>query len=60
MGIRDRLKGALGLGAHTHLTEGAAAPELGVSDSEGKAWTVAALAGKPAILFFYPADDTPG
>lgn len=60
MGIRDRLKGALGLGARTHLTEGTAAPALGVADSAGRTWTLADLAGKPAILFFYPVDDTPG
>ena len=60
MGIRDRLKGALGLSAHTHLAEGDAAPDLAIADSGGAVWDLARLAGKPAIVFFYPADDTPG
>jgi peroxiredoxin Q/BCP len=60
MGIRDRIKGALGLGPHTHLAEGTAAPELGVPDATGRVWTLADLRGRPAVLYFYPADDTPG
>lgn len=60
MGLRDRIKGALGLGPHTHLKPGDAAPEVGVADATGKRWSLADLRGQPAILFFYPADDTPG
>jgi peroxiredoxin Q/BCP len=60
MGIRDRIKGALGLGARTHLVEGAAAPELGVADASGKTWRIHDLRGRPAVLYFYPKDDTPG
>jgi len=60
MGLRDRLKGALGLGAHTHLNPGDPAPALDVADGEGRRWSLAELQGAPFILFFYPADDTPG
>lgn len=60
MGLRDRIKGALGLGARTHLKPGDAAPELGVADSSGRIWTLADLRGKPAVVYFYPKDDTPG
>ncbi len=60
MGIRDRIKGVLGLGPKTWLTEGAAAPELGVADASGKVWTTNDLRGKPAVVYFYPKDDTPG
>ena len=60
MGLRDRIKGALGLGAHTHLTEGAAAPALDIPDASGKVWKLADLRGKPAVIYFYPKDDTPG
>jgi thioredoxin-dependent peroxiredoxin len=42
------------------LEAGDAAPELDVKDAEGKTWTLADLAGKRAIIYFYPADDTPG
>jgi peroxiredoxin Q/BCP len=60
MGIRDRIKGALGLGGKTHLTEGAAAPELDAPDATGKFWKINDLRGKPAVVYFYPKDDTPG
>ena len=60
MGIRDRIKGALGLGAKTHLVEGAAAPEIGVADATGKVWKINDLRGSPAVVYFYPKDDTPG
>ena len=42
------------------LTPGAPAPELGVKDADGKQWNIADLRGKKVILYFYPADDTPG
>lgn len=60
MGIRDRLKSALGLGPHTHLEPGAPAPELGVRDGQGRAWTLTELRGAPFVVYFYPKDDTPG
>ena len=39
---------------------GRPAPELGIADAKGKVWTLADLKGKTAVVFFYPADDTPG
>lgn len=60
MGLRDRLKDALGLGGKTHLLEGGAAPELGVADATGKMWKINDLRGRSAVVYFYPKDDTPG
>ncbi len=60
MGLRDRLKDALGLGGKTHLHETGAAPELGVADATGKMWKINDLRGRVAVVYFYPKDDTPG
>lgn len=56
---KSLIKSALGFGGKTHLTAGAAAPELG-TDESGHAWTLAEVAGQPFVLYFYPKDDTPG
>lgn len=58
MGIRDRLRGWVE--GSTHLKEGAAAPEIGVADASGKHWQIHDLRGRPAVIYFYPKDDTPG
>jgi thioredoxin-dependent peroxiredoxin len=42
------------------LEPGMRAPELGVPDATGNIWRIEDLAGAPAIVYFYPADDTPG
>ena len=42
------------------LTKGDEAPDLEASDGEGKTWKLSDLRGKKVILYFYPADDTPG
>lgn len=42
------------------LEAGAPAPPFELSDAEGKTWRLSDLAGKKVVLFFYPADDTPG
>jgi thioredoxin-dependent peroxiredoxin len=42
------------------LESGMKAPEIALSDSEGKVWRLAELRGRRVILYFYPADDTPG
>jgi thioredoxin-dependent peroxiredoxin len=42
------------------LKPGMQAPEIGLPDASGKMWTLWDLAGSPAIVYFYPADDTPG
>ena len=42
------------------LQEGDAAPDFEMKDATGKTWSLAELNGQKAILYFYPADDTPG
>lgn len=42
------------------LQEGDAAPDFEMKDATGKTWSLANLKGQKAILYFYPADDTPG
>jgi len=41
-------------------SEGQKAPSFTAKDETGKTWKLADLKGKPVVLFFYPADDTPG
>jgi len=42
------------------LEEGSPAPPFELDDADGKTWRLSELAGKKVVLFFYPADDTPG
>ena len=42
------------------LKAGDAAPDFDLEDANGKRWRLADLSGKKVVLFFYPADDTPG
>lgn len=42
------------------LAPGDLAPELGLPDADGRTWTLADLDGRPTVLYFYPADETPG
>jgi peroxiredoxin Q/BCP len=42
------------------LTEGDAAPNFELKDQDGKEWRLKDLQGQKVILYFYPADDTPG
>ena len=58
--LRSRFKSLLGLGGKTHLSPGDAAPEIDAPDQDGKRWSLAELRGKKAVIYFYPADDTPG
>jgi len=39
---------------------GSPAPAFSALDGSGKTVTLASLKGKPFVLYFYPADDTPG
>ncbi|HEX2049160.1 MAG TPA: thioredoxin-dependent thiol peroxidase [Actinomycetota bacterium] len=42
------------------LEAGAKAPDFELQDGDGKTWRLADLRGRKVILYFYPADDTPG
>jgi len=42
------------------LEQGEAAPDFALEDGDGKTWRLADLKGQRVILYFYPADDTPG
>lgn len=44
----------------TQLQPGDPAPEFKLEDGDGNTWQLSELAGKRVILYFYPADDTPG
>lgn len=58
MSLRDRIRRLFV--QDTILANGDLAPELGLSDQTGKTWTLADLADRPAVIYFYPKDDTPG
>lgn len=42
------------------LRTGQPAPDFELRDAQGKIWRLADLRGRRVILYFYPADDTPG
>ena len=42
------------------LQQGDAAPSFEMKDASGKTWRLEDLKGQKVILYFYPADDTPG
>lgn len=42
------------------ITEGSPAPEFSLTSDKGEVVSLAALRGKPVVLYFYPRDDTPG
>ena len=42
------------------IEPGKKAPAFSLKDQSGKIHTLAAYAGRPVILYFYPKDDTPG
>jgi peroxiredoxin Q/BCP len=42
------------------IEEGAAAPDFTLRADDGKEVRLSALRGQPVVLYFYPADDTPG
>lgn len=42
------------------LQPGDAAPAFETKDADGNTWSLEALRGKRVILYFYPADFTPG
>jgi peroxiredoxin Q/BCP len=42
------------------LEKGQAAPAFDLKDADGKSWRLEDLRGRKVIVYFYPADDTPG
>ncbi len=42
------------------LQAGDDAPEFDLADADGNRWRLKDLAGQKVVLYFYPADDTPG
>lgn len=42
------------------LNEGDNAPDFELQDGDGKTWSLRDLKGSKVVLYFYPADDTPG
>ncbi len=42
------------------LSKGDPAPDFALPDAEGKEWRLSDLRGQKVIVYFYPADDTPG
>ena len=44
----------------TRLRRGRQAPDFELHDQEGRSWRLQELRGRRVILYFYPADDTPG
>ncbi len=43
-----------------NLEPGMDAPDFELEDGEGRTWRLSGLRGKKVIVYFYPADDTPG
>ena len=42
------------------LSEGSKVPDFNLIDQNGENVNLSTLAGKPAVLYFYPKDETPG
>ena len=42
------------------IEPGKKAPAFSLKDQEGQTHSLASLAGRPVVLYFYPKDDTPG
>ncbi|MEA2447391.1 MAG: thioredoxin-dependent peroxiredoxin [Actinomycetota bacterium] len=42
------------------LKPGDPAPEFALKDADGKTWRLSEMKGQKIVLYFYPADDTPG
>jgi thioredoxin-dependent peroxiredoxin len=49
-----------GGGRKLKLTAGEKAPNFELRDADGKVWRLSDLRGTRIVLYFYPADDTPG
>eukprot|EP00850_Spirogloea_muscicola_P009025 SM000050S16950 [mRNA] locus=s50:48930:50114:+ [translate_table: standard] len=42
------------------VSQGDKVPDLSLTDQSGKQFSLSKLKGKPYVLYFYPADNTPG
>ena len=42
------------------LLEGSIVPDFNLIDQNGDLINLSSISGKPAVLYFYPKDDTPG
>jgi len=42
------------------LSKGDDAPHFDLEDGDGNRWDLETLRGHKVVLYFYPADDTPG
>ncbi|CAA2970966.1 peroxiredoxin Q, chloroplastic [Olea europaea var. sylvestris] len=42
------------------ITEGSLAPAFTLKDQDGKTVSLSKFKGKPVVVYFYPADETPG
>ena len=42
------------------ISEGQPAPDFTMPTTEGRAVTLSSFRGHPVVIYFYPADDTPG
>lgn len=42
------------------LEKGMPAPDIELADQRGNTWRLSDLRGQKVVLYFYPADDTPG
>ncbi len=42
------------------LAAGSDAPRFVLEDGDGNTWDLEELRGQKVVLYFYPADDTPG
>ncbi|KAJ7537325.1 hypothetical protein O6H91_11G001700 [Diphasiastrum complanatum] len=51
---------ALHLQTYCKISEGDVLPSFSLKDQEGRIVSSSSFKGKPIVLYFYPADDTPG
>lgn len=42
------------------MTKGSVPPNFTLKDQDGKTVSLSKYKGKPVVLYFYPADETPG
>jgi len=42
------------------ITEGSIPPDFKLKDQDGRTVSLSQSRGKPVVLYFYPADETPG